>query len=951
MAFVVVSLTTVIALEAGRRSQRALGQLDATEARGSGTGSPVAGSPRARVEALEAAAQRGDFRAAEVLLEKLLNEEQPPELQARLLTAGARIDLARYRIARAKTRGRRAVAIALEVGDPGLVAGAWAAVAEVARETNSDSAAILHALEQVRDHGVLAGDPALRAWSEAERGFVRWWNLRQVEDPVSTAFAPALAVAEDLDATHIVARVLDHIANAQLREDDLSAFFRTQERALKLWEELGNRARQAVAHLQFGWVWDRLESPRRAFRHYEKCLELAEASGFDLVAPRCHRHWAAAELRSGQSELAVARLRALISGNQPWSEEARSIFGVLGDAHRRLGELTEAEVAYDRALALDPVGDVSFRVWIDSGKARTALAAGDVERARQLLAELEELVGPRSDWSDRRRVMMLRVSVLERASDRAALATLLEAAEIETRSLGSVGSLTVDHGLGALGRLLPRVLPRSTALTPRRDMASRDPANRAETWAEEAFRLLEQARLRPWRRIRSGERPAAREVGGSRLEQELSALGEARRAVAAAAATPSPANFAQLREAYARYEEEVFRSRSGTRASVGRAATISEIRQRLPENTAILAYVLVRDLAVAFMVRNDRFETLPLAFRPQELRSRIKILRHTLATRQGSAWRAPARELGRLLLDPLEEGASLEAIERLLIVPMGDLYDLPFATLLDGEGKPWVERVAISLLPAASILLEPSHGSQGHGLVFGNDSFDGRGLPPLPAARREAEGVARLSSSRLIFGESASERRFRKLAPTASRLHLVTHAQAEPELPGLSRLFLASSGAARDSADDGELTVRELLDLDLRAELVTLSACQSGLALPAGQRPGAGLRPTGLMEGFLLAGARNVLGTVFPVEDEATASFMLELERELTHQPPIDALATVQRRSAKSTGPDRHPGHWAAFVLAGPGTLAGEGRDVEADLTPAVDEAATDRRPVSVETR
>ncbi|MEM7352692.1 MAG: CHAT domain-containing tetratricopeptide repeat protein [Acidobacteriota bacterium] len=874
----------------------------------------------------------GDYLAAEARAEALLDEGLAAEPLARTLTAAASVDLARYRLERAEDRAHRGLTAARTTGDLNLEARASAAVAEIMLERGAKVEATLRSFTRVRDLAAESGNDGLLAWAETELGFVRWWNLREIHDPIAEIFAPTLAAARKAGEPVVTAHVLDRIANTWLRMDDLLAFFETQERALELWEGLGNRARQASAHLQFGWAWDRLENPRRAFRHYQKALVLAAESGYTLLIPRGHRHLAAAELRSGHSELAAERLEDLVAGALPWRDEGPSIFGVLGDAYRRLGKLPQAHAAYERSIALNPLGDVSFRVWIESGRAKTALIAGEIEQAQQLLAQLEGWVGPRSDWSDRRRVLLLRAAVLRRsAGNEAALAPLLEAAEIETRSLGSVGTLTPDIGLGVLNQLLPRLLASEPPAGATDMAAATSKGAHAGPWAAEAFRLLEQARLRPKRQLQLAHRTPSIDVGGSRLQEEVAALAAARRAASAAAIKASPESFAELREAYSRYEDEVFRTHLDTdRAPIGRGATVGEVQQQLQQmaseegsaKTAIVAYVLVRELAAAFVLRADRFDLLPLPFQPAELRPRVKILRHCLNARQGSAWRSPARELGRLLLGPLEDQASLEGIDRLLIVPMGELHELPFGVLLDQAGRPWIERIAIAVVPAASTILESGRHPTEPGLVLGRERFEDDMLPELSAARREAEAVAQSSGARLVFGQEASEQAFRRLAPNASRLHLVTHARVEPELPSLSRLVLAPR---RDSAalpsTDGELTVGELLELDLQAELVTLSACRSGLALPATRRLGTELRRTGLVEGFLLAGARNVLGTLFPVEDEATANFMVDFENELREHPPIVALTTVQRRLAAGTGPASHPGHWAAFVLSGPGTL------------------------------
>ena len=861
------------------------------------------GAPEPKLALAELELLLGNHAAVESRLAALLARDLTVDLRARALTAVAQVDLFRGRHASARRGSHQALTAARASGRPEIEARALLLDSGTWIGKDTDALSTLAALERARELAIESGHTLLRAWADTEIGYVRWWYLREVDDPVPGYFDPALETFRRAGDVLGEAYALDHIANAWLRADDLIAFFEVQEQALRIWEDVDNRARQAGGHLQLGWVWDRLENPRRAHHHLERSLELARETGYELLVPRIQRYLAAVEHSSGRSERAAARLESLLAEARPWSPESRSIHGVLGDARRRLGEQAAARAAYKRATELDQAKDPSFRVWIGSGLARTALAEGDLTQAEELLAELEGLIGPRADWSDRRRVLLLRAAVLEAdAGSSSALAPLLEAAEFETRSLGSVGSLTVDHGLGVLRRLLPRLL------------ASDAP----RLWAAEAFRFLEQARLRPVRQrqlTRLGPPTHAAAAG------EREALLAARQASGIAAATPSPQNLRSLRNAYAHYETEVLRARSTKGlSSGGRAATVAEIQHRLSPTSVVVAYVLTRRITVALVLRSDRFDVVPLNFRPADLRPRIKVLRHQLAAGQGRGWRSPARELGRLLLGPLEAAGSLEGSDRLLVVPMGELHEVPFAVLLDEAGRPLIERVAVAMLPAASVLMESSPRSAGSALVVGRESFRDFGWPDLPAARRETQAITQASNGRQLFGPALSESAFRQLAADASRLHIVTHAHVEPEMPMLSRLILAPPEDTGETATDGELTVRELLDLEIRAELVTLSACRSGLALPASRRPRVELRRTGLVEGFLLAGARNVLGTLFPVEDGATADFMVAFEEELRQRQPIDALATVQRALASGDGSTAHPGHWAAFVLAGPGT-------------------------------
>jgi CHAT domain-containing protein len=101
--------------------------------------------------------------------------------------------------------------------------------------------------------------------------------------------------------------------------------------------------------------------------------------------------------------------------------------------------------------------------------------------------------------------------------------------------------------------------------------------------------------------------------------------------------------------------------------------------------------------------------------------------------------------------------------------------------------------------------------------------------------------------------------------------------------------------------------------LDLNAELVTLSACETALGR---QVRGEGV--IGLAQAFVAAGARRALVTLWPVSDRSTATFMTEFYRELSRgASPGTALLTVRRRWVETGSPSRHPAYWAPFVLLG----------------------------------
>src|SRR5262249_7673839 len=142
---------------------------------------------------------------------------------------------------------------------------------------------------------------------------------------------------------------------------------------------------------------------------------------------------------------------------------------------------------------------------------------------------------------------------------------------------------------------------------------------------------------------------------------------------------------------------------------------------------------------------------------------------------------------------------------------------------------------------------------------------------------------------------------FRREAPSASLLHLATHALFRRDNPLFSGLQLA----------DDWLLARDLYQWSLSAYLVTLSACDTGAV-----RMESGEEWMGLARGFLAAGARRLLVSLWPADDRATAELMGRFYRLLQQNiSPAAALRQVQR-TIRDDWP--HPYYWAAFCLVGP---------------------------------
>jgi CHAT domain-containing protein len=323
-----------------------------------------------------------------------------------------------------------------------------------------------------------------------------------------------------------------------------------------------------------------------------------------------------------------------------------------------------------------------------------------------------------------------------------------------------------------------------------------------------------------------------------------------------------------------------------------------------------------------------------MARRASGPRAEQEVTREPAAGDVPGEFQRSSRALVALLLPP-EILAAIPAGSELVIIPQGILALVPFAALpSDANDEPLGMRYAIRYAPSLAALnaAEVRHGlGTGRGrttqlqnaLVVGNPKMpvvptafgETIQLRSLPGAELEGRRTAAQLGVTPLTGSAASEHVVRQRLPDAAVIHLATHGLAYGTEARVRSSYIA---LAPDSLDDGLLTVGEILDdpaLTLQAELVVLSACQTGLG-DVKNAEGT----VGLQRAFLARGARSVLVSLWSVDDRATALLM---ERFYTHwlsdEPAIskaEALRRAQDDVRKTPGFEQ-PTYWAAFQLVG----------------------------------
>jgi CHAT domain-containing protein len=332
------------------------------------------------------------------------------------------------------------------------------------------------------------------------------------------------------------------------------------------------------------------------------------------------------------------------------------------------------------------------------------------------------------------------------------------------------------------------------------------------------------------------------------------------------------------------------------------APAARDIQDRLPAGETLVDYFGGDEFLVAFVVSRDSVVARRLD--GTGLAGDIEAIRALLQRPDKGDPLPLAQRLYRRLLAPLDGDVKGE---RMVVAPHGVLHYLPFAALHDGKSFV-VERRSLRILPSAGVLpyLDDRPRGSDRLLLVGNPDL-GRADYDLPQAQIEAEAIHKLwpKSTLLVRGQAGKDT-VKRLAAAHNRLHFASHGLFRPDAPLASGLMLAPEGGR-----DGMLTVSEIYDMALDADLVTLSACETGLgAIRSGDDV------VGLNRGFLFAGARTIVSSLWSVEDEATKELMVRFYAGLAKQPKREALRQAQI-AVKSRLP--HPFFWAAFQLSGNG--------------------------------
>ncbi|MFN7933255.1 MAG: CHAT domain-containing protein [Bryobacteraceae bacterium] len=337
---------------------------------------------------------------------------------------------------------------------------------------------------------------------------------------------------------------------------------------------------------------------------------------------------------------------------------------------------------------------------------------------------------------------------------------------------------------------------------------------------------------------------------------------------------------------------------------------LSQVRTFLTAGSSAIEFGIANGKLYSFLIPGNSARV-AVHVQPWEPVRRLAVIFREAIVARDLSYRTVAAELHALLIAPLE--SQLPKGSTLVLLPEGELWNIPFAALVSKGGRHLLEEHPIHYAPSLTVLHSlmarlPRTNSGGTLLALGSPStgaFTGA-LAPLQTSAAEVTQVASVyPAPKILLGHEANRDTWLAEAPRYRVLHLSTHGILNASNPLYSYLVLSN----------GVLESREVLQLSLQADLVVLSACQT-----ARSGPNAGEGLIGLTWAFLAAGSNATVASQWQADSAGTSHLMAALHRNV-RQARTNVSQALQRAALDlMKKPEyRHPFYWAPFVVVGKG--------------------------------
>ncbi|MFO8007149.1 MAG: CHAT domain-containing protein, partial [Candidatus Brocadiia bacterium] len=717
----------------------------------------------------------------------------------------------------------------------------------------------------------------------------------------------ARRTAERRDMLSTLSRALAEVGNTYWLTGDYQQALELVTSANEAARRIGDDFQLNVNYQLLALIYWELNQYDRAHDALDVAIEAARRAEDDLEVASAHNNRGIIHRRSGQYPDALDSFGQALRID----ERLQSCWGMgydhrnIGMTLRRMGRLDEAEPHLTRAVELaESIGDR-----INLAKALLALAelrldqdaaAEASDLFTRALEEATEVYLPEVEWRALRGLGRMR----RRQGDlKAAWEAFREGIAI-VEEMGA--GLKIDEF-------------RSGFLVNKMDLYEDAVDLLLEMGREqEAFHYSERSRARKFADLLSGQPLELRteeEQELYRRQQDLSArIRGARQALAREPDQKRQDGLtAELERLRRQYSDLLLDMRVEHPELSGfvtvEAVTADELAEFVPDGVALVAYYMLEDRLVAWWRRDGAFGSVQVPVGREELTGRIKDFRLMVQNRELlSEVRTAAQRLYDDLLRPLEE--RLAGAEAICIVPHRGLHYLSFAALHDGD-RFAVENWPLFYSPSASVLRRaldaepPQHRREVRVLALGNPDV-GDAAYELPFTEQEVVSIGRdFPRVTALTGQEASEERLREEIADYDVVHIGAHGAFDSANPLFSTIVLSPQ------QQDGLLHLYEVPALEIHAQLLSLSACQTAL----GELRSAD-ELVSLSRAFSYAGARSILSTLWRVDDVSTALVSKHFYRHYAAHGAAESLRHAQLQ-VMNDGRHYHPTYWAGVLLTG----------------------------------
>ena len=753
-------------------------------------------------------------------------------------------------------------------------------------------------------------------------------------------FEKTVALFESIGNKAGVANGFNNIGVVQKMRGDYGSAIKYYQKSLSANEALGNKAGIANGYTNIGTLYRLQGNLGLALEYHQKSLALRESVGDKAGVASTLNDLGTVYSDLGDYPRALAEQEKSFSaweklGTKPGIAQT---LNNIGDIYQLQGDYDAALTQYQKALQLsEELGAKELTVPILGNIAIAYLAKGDQQRA----AEYADRSATLAKQSGYREELWRALSTAGSAYRRLGQPT--RAAEAFREAISIIEALRTDASGGEQGQ--QQAFEKKVSPYYRMVELLADQGNAAEAlaYAERAksrvlLDVLRSGKVNITKAMAVQEKGQEQQIRTTLVSLNNQLVRETQRP------KPDPTRLSQLKVDLekARLEYEDFQTRlyaahpelqiqrgESARFTINDASTLGAT-----SNTAFLEYVVAGDQTYLFVLTggtggSPEVNLFPIPVKRSVLAKQVENFREMLAS-HNLLIRGPARQAYDLLLRPAQ--ALLRNKSNLIIVPDDVLWELPFQALLTNTNHYLIEQSAISYSPSLTVLREmmarrkvsPASSYDSSSLLaLGNPALRQetiertqftRGdekLGPLPEAEREVKTLARLygsARSEVFIGDEAREDRAKSEAGKFRVLHFATHGIVNNASPMYSYLVLSPGNAK----EDGLLEAWELLNMDLKADLVVLSACET-----ARGRVGAGEGMIGLSWALFVAGTPTTVVSQWKVDSASTTELMLEFHRNrLASNSKAQSLRKAMLKLLNGNQ-YKHPFYWAPFVVVG----------------------------------